>query len=105
MGMIAERMAEIADYCRVDPDDPQFPSCVAVAVGYLAGAGVLEPAAEATGAELYVQCVKFLALDLIDRRDMTIDGSVTANPAFQGIKNQLKMMSVPNSGTDNEGGS
>lgn len=105
MGMIAERMVEIADYCRVDPDDPQLPSCVAVAVGYLAGAGVFEPAADAAGSELYVQCVKFLTLDLIDRRDMTIDGSVTANPAFQGIKNQLKMKAVPNSGTANEGGS
>lgn len=103
MGLIAERMAEIADYCRIDADDAQLPALAAVAAGYLAGAGIEEPTAGTARAELWLQCVKYLTLDLYDRRDMTLDGGATDNPAFQRLKNQLKMTeSAPESGTDSE---
>ena len=76
MALTTDRMAEIADYCKVE-----------------AAAGTLR-------AEQYLQCIKYLTLDLYDRRDRTLEGSVTDNPAFRGLFNQLKMTEdVPNSGT------
>lgn len=106
MELVAERMAEIADYCRVDADDAQLPSLVAVAETYLAGAGIAVPETGTARAELYLQCVKWLTLDLYDRRDASVEGSIAENPGFRRILNQLKMTEVvPGSGTTSEEGS
>ena len=48
----------------------------------------------------YLQCVKYLALDLYDRRDTAVDGALGDNPAFRRLINQLKLTEpVPDSGT------
>lgn len=96
----AEHLAEIADYCRVDADDAQLAGFVAAAEEYLADAGISSPAEGSARAARYLQCVKYLALDLYDRRDAAVEGSVSDNPAFRRMLNQLKLTeSVPESGT------
>ena len=96
MALTTDRMAEIADYCKVEADDTQLPGFLLTAAGILQE----EPAAGTLRAEQYLQCIKYLTLDLYDRRDRTLEGSVTDNPAFRGLINQLKMTEdVPNSGT------
>lgn len=96
------RIAEIADYCRVDADDAQLPALIAAAEGYLLTGVCSEPAPGSPRAEVWLQCVKYLTLDMLDRRDMTIDGSVTDNPAFQRLKTQLKLTN-PTALSDFEG--
>ena len=89
-GLTAERIAEIARYCRVEPDDPELPAFVLAATGTLLAAGVTEPEAETPRAAQYWLCVKYMVLDSYDRRDAAVEGSLTANPAFRGLINQLK---------------
>lgn len=91
MALSLSRLAEIADYCKVDVDDPQLVGFVAVAEAYLTGGVCAEPADGSALAEAYIQCVKYLTLDMYDRRDMSIEGSVSENPGFARLKNQLKM--------------
>lgn len=84
------RAAEIADYCRVDADDAQLPALIAAAEGYMLSGVCGEPEPGSPRAEIWVQCVKYLVLDLYDRRDMTVSGELVDNPAFQRMKNLLK---------------
>ena len=100
MALTTDRMAEIADYCKVEADDAQLPGFILAAAGTMQEAGVSEPEAGTLRAEMYLQCVKYLTLDLYDRRDRSLEGSVTENPAFRGLLNQLKMTEdVPDLGT------
>ena len=48
------------------------------------------PEAETPRAAQYWLCVKYMVLDSYDRRDAAAEGSLTANPAFRGLINQLK---------------
>lgn len=88
--LTTDRIEEIADYCKVDENDRQLPGFILAAGGYLATAGVTEPPEGTTRAELYLQCVKYLTLDLYDRRDGSTDGTVGENPTFRRMLNQLK---------------
>lgn len=98
--MLRERLSEIAVYCRVEADDAELPGFVDAAAAYLSGAGVSEPEDGTARFAQYLQCVKYLALDLYDRRDTAVDGTLGDNPAFRRMLNQLKLTSpVPESGT------
>ena len=98
--MLTDRLAEIAMYCKVDADDAELPGFVDVAAAYLSGAGVSEPEDGTARFAQYLQCVKYLALDLYDRRDAAVEGTLGDNPAFRRMLNQLKLTEpVPDSGT------
>lgn len=98
--MLRERLSEIAAYCRVEADDTELPGFVDAAAAYLSGAGVSEPEDGTARFAQYLQCVKYLALDLYDRRDAAVDGTLGDNPAFRRMLNQLKLTEpVPDSGT------
>ena len=98
--MLRERLSEIAAYCRVEADDAELPGFVDAAAAYLSGAGVSEPEDGTARFAQYLQCVKYLALDLYDRRDATVEETLGDNPAFRRMLNQLKLTEpVPDSGT------
>ena len=99
--MLTDRLADIAAYCKVDADDAELPGFVNAAAAYLAGAGVSEPEDGTARFAQYLQCIKYLALDLYDRREPTITGTIVAtNPVFRAMLNQLKLTEpVPESGT------
>lgn len=98
--MLTDRLADIAAYCRVETDDAELPGFVDAAAAYLSGAGVSEPEDGTARFAQYLQCVKYLALDLYDRRDTAVDGTLGDNPAFRRMLNQLKLTEpVPESGT------
>ena len=98
--MLTEHLADIAAYCKVDADDAELPGFVDAAAAYLSGAGVSEPEDGTARFAQYLQCVKYLALDLYDRRDAAVDGTLGDNPAFRRMLNQLKLTEpVPDSGT------
>jgi hypothetical protein len=98
--MLTEHLADIAAYCKVDADDAELPGFVDTAAAYLADAGVLEPQNGSLRYAKYLQCVKYLALDLYDRRDTAVEGALSDNPAFRRLINQLKLTEpVPDSGT------
>ena len=95
--MLTEHLADIAAYCKVDANDAELPGFVDAAAAYLAGAGVREPQDGSPRYAQYLQCVKYLALDLYDRR---VEGALGDNPAFRRLINQLKLTEpVPDSGT------
>lgn len=98
--MLTEHLADIAVYCKVDADDAELPGYIDAAAAYLANAGVSEPEDGTARFAQYLQCVKYLALDLYDRRDAAVDGTLGDNPAFRRMLNQLKLTEpVPDSGT------
>ena len=98
--MLTDRLADIAAYCRVETDDAELPGFVDAAAAYLSGAGVSEPEDGTARFAQYLQCVKYLALDLYDRRDAAVDGTLGDNSAFRRMLNQLKLTEpVPDSGT------
>ena len=98
--MLTEHLADIAAYCKVDAKDAELPGFVDAAAAYLSGAGVSEPEDGTARFAQYLQCVKYLALDLYDRRDAAVDGTLGDNPAFRRMLNQLKLTEpVPDSGT------
>lgn len=98
--MLTEHLADIAAYCKVDADDAELPGFVDAAAAYLSGAGVIEPEDGTARFAQYLQCVKYLALDLYDRRDAAVEGALGDNPAFRRMLNQLKLTEpVPESGT------
>lgn len=101
----AEHLAEIADYCRVDASDAQLPAFIAAAEGYMLTGVCAQPAQGTAREALYLLCIKHLVLDMYDRREATVDGTVSENPMFRRIINQLKLTeSVPDSGTLSEEG-
>lgn len=98
--MLTEHLADIAAYCKVDADDAELPGFVDAAAAYLSGAGVSEPEDGTARFAQYLQCVKYLALDLYDRRDAAVEGALGDNSAFRRMLNQLKLTEpVPESGT------
>ena len=98
--MLTEHLADIAVYCHVEADDAELPGFVDTAAAYLADAGVREPQDGSPRYAKYLQCVKYLALDLYDRRDAAVEGALSDNPAFRRMLNQLKLTEpVPESGT------
>lgn len=104
MALTDERRRALAEYCRVDDDDPLLDGFFAAAAGYMETAGVHEPDSGSPRAAQYDLCVNYLVLDMYDRRDVSFAGTVVAdNPAFRRMMNQLKLSEpVSNSGTGSE---
>lgn len=93
----AERLAVLLAYCKLTElkDDPEvkllIPLFYDAAVEYLADAGVPEPDAAAKYRSRYDLCVNAMVLDSWDHRDTHEEGTVTVNPAWKSLKNQLKI--------------
>lgn len=97
MALSEERLAGLLAYCRLAElaDDPEVAALIPVlyeaAVGYMANAGVSQPAAGTPRAAQYDLCVDRLVLDAWERREVTITGTTAAeNLAFRQLINQLK---------------
>ena len=92
MGLTDERKRALAEYCRVDDDDPLLDGFFAAAAGYMETAGVREPESGSPRAAQYELCIHYLVLDMYDQRDVSFAGTVVAdNPAFRRLVNQLKL--------------
>lgn len=92
MGLTDERRRALAEYCRVDDDDPLLDGFFAAAAGYMETAGVREPESGSSRAAQYELCIHYLVLDMYDQRDVSFAGTVvTDNPAFRRLVNQLKL--------------
>lgn len=94
--MDAERKALLLAYCHLEDlsaeDEKLVERFYWQAVGYLRGAGVAEPSADDKERKaLYDTCVDALVLDAWDNRRPTVTAQALDNPAFQWIKNQLKL--------------
>ena len=59
--------------------------------GFLVGAGISPPASGTPRAAQYDLCVNFMVLRDFDRRDAQVSGTVSDNPAFRRLINQLKL--------------
>jgi len=99
-----ERKAGLLAYCRIDQleewEEQLLQTLYDAAAGYMAGAGIAEPPAGTDRRGQYDLCVNYLVLDGYDRRERTVSGTVTDNPAFRRLMNQLKLTEpVPNLGT------
>ena len=98
------RKAELLAYCRIDETETGEAALIQTlydsALGYMDQAGVSEPLAGTPRRAQYDLCVNYLVLDGYDRRERTVSGTVTDNPAFRRLMNQLKLTEpVPNLGT------
>ena len=96
MALSEERRARLLAYCRIEePTEEELLTLEGLydaAVGYMEGAGIREPAAGTPRGSQYDLCVNYLVLDVYDRRDVTITGTIVAdNPAFRRLINQLKL--------------
>lgn len=96
MPLTEMRAATLKAYCRVDALSPMeeelFSALYDAALGYMAQAGVREPAEDTPRRAQYDLCVNYLVLDSWDRRDVSITGTAAAeNPAFRRLLNQLKL--------------
>ena len=106
MALTDERRAALAAYCHVDEDDALLEPLYDAAAGYLDTAGVRAPEEGTPRAAQYALCLNYLVLDMYDRRDVSVVGTVvTDNPAFRRLLNQLKLSEpVSDSDTGTEGG-
>lgn len=91
-----ERKAELMAYCRIDAlevgEYTLLNTLYESAVAYMEQAGVSEPAAGTSRRSQYDLCINYLVLDGYDRRDTTFTGTtVSENPAFRRLINQLKL--------------
>ena len=96
MALSEERRASLLAYCRIEGPTAEelltLEGLYDAAVGYLERAGVAEPAAGTTRRAQYDLCVNFMVLRDFDLRDAVITGgTVTDNPAFRSMLNQLKL--------------
>lgn len=90
-------------YCKLDEDlemsndSRTFDTCFQSAINYLDGAGIPFPAPETSSDRVaqYQMCLNVLTLDAWDRRAATISGSVSENPSFRRMLNQLKLTAYP----------
>ena len=61
------------------------------AAAYMAQAGISEPPVGTPRRAQYDLCVNAMVLDSWDRREISVSGTVSENPAFRRVMNQLKM--------------
>ena len=100
MELTQERLTTLLAYCKLTElaDDPEVQALKAAqaAVGYLANAGVSKPPPGTPRAAQYDLAVNYLVLDGWERREVTITGTtVSDNPAFRRLVNQLKLTQDP----------
>lgn len=98
------RKAALMAYCRIDVletgEEALLQTLYDAAVSYMEQAGISEPKEGTTRRAQYDLCVNALVLDAYDRRDVTITGTVSDNPAFRRMLTQLKLTEVPVSESD-----
>ena len=111
MALTEERRTALLAYCKLTElkDDPEVQALIPVfydaAVGYLADAGVAEPAGGGSRRARYDLAVNAIVLDSWEHRDLKETGaSVSVNAAFRWLINQLKLTepAVSNSDTGQE---
>ena len=95
--MTEERKAGLLSYCKLTElaGDPEVQSLILLfygaAASYMAQAGISEPAEGTPRRAQYDLCVNAMVLDSWDRREISVSGTVSENPAFRRVMNQLKM--------------
>ena len=95
--MTEERKAGLLSYCKLTElaGDPEVQSLIPLfygaAASYMAQAGISEPAEGTPRRDQYDLCVNAMVLDSWDRREISVSGTVSENPAFRRVMNQLKM--------------
>ena len=91
------RRAELLAYCKLTElaDDPEVEALIGTyygaAAAYMAQAGISEPPEGTPRRAQYDLCVNAMVLDSWDRREISVSGTVSENPAFRRVMNQLKM--------------
>lgn len=103
MSLTSGRLAEIANYCKVDADDAELPGYVAAAEGYMLSGVCSEPEEGTTRAAMFLLCVKALTLEQYDRRGLAVDQAASENRIVRMMINQLKL-TEPVSSADTGGG-
>lgn len=100
MSLTSGRLAEIANYCKVDADDAELSGYVAAAEGYMLSGVCSEPEERTPRAAMYLLCIKALTLEQYDRRGLAVDQAASENRIVRIMINQLKLTKpVPESGT------
>lgn len=103
------RRAQLLAYCKLAEfgDDPEVCALIGVfysaAVAYLAQAGICYPPEGTARRSMYDLCVNALVLDSWDRREITVSGTASENPAFRRMVNQLKMTEIVSNLDTSEG--
>ncbi len=103
MSLTSGRLAEIANYCKVEADDAELPGYVAAAEGYMLSGVCSEPEEGTPRAAMYLLCVKALTLEQYDRRGLAVDQAAGENRIVRMMINQLKLCE-PASNADAGGG-
>ena len=91
------RRASLLAYCKLTEmaDDPEVAAMLetfyGAAAAYMAQAGISEPPVGTPRRAQYDLCVNAMVLDSWDRREISVSGTVSENPAFRRVMNQLKM--------------
>lgn len=91
------RRAELLAYCKLTEfaEDPEVEALIGTyygaAAAYMAQAGISEPPEGTPRRAQYDLCVNAMVLDSWDRREISVSGTVSENPAFRRVMNQLKM--------------
>lgn len=91
------RRAELLAYCKLTEfaEDPEVEALIGTyygaAAAYMAQAGISEPPVGTPRRAQYDLCVNAMVLDSWDRREISVSGTVSENPAFRRVVNQLKM--------------
>ena len=91
MSLTSGRLAEIANYCKVDADDAELPGYVAAAEGYMLSGVCSEPEEGTPRAAMFLLCIKALTLEQYDRRGLAVDQAASENRIVRIMINQLKM--------------
>ena len=90
------RRAELLAYCKLTEfaEDPEVEALIGTyygaAAAYMAQAGISEPPVGTPRRAQYDLCVNAMVLDSWDRREISVSGTVSENPAFRRVMNQLK---------------
>ena len=91
------RRAELLAYCKLTEfaEDPEVEALIGTyygaAAAYMAQAGISEPPEGTPRRAQYDLCVNAMVLDSWDKREVSVSGTVSENPAFRRVMNQLKM--------------
>ena len=95
--LTSERRAALLAYCKLTEfaEDPEVEALIGTyygaAAAYMAQAGISEPPVGTPRRAQYDLCVNAMVLDSWDRREISVSGTVSENPAFRRVMNQLKM--------------
>ena len=95
--LTSERRAALLAYCKLTEfaEDPEVTALLetlyGAALAYMAQAGISEPPEGTPRRAQYDLCVNAMVLDSWDRREISVSGTVSENPAFRRVVNQLKM--------------